>query len=645
MKKDLDFLKNKINASLNAPESVDESFVLSRLQGEENTDKNIISIKSEKKPKNKALPTVAAAVAIVLIGALGFGVIPKMQKSDIIKKAEAAQSEVLSAYTSYSEIRKDIKKLDNRDFLERIGVPYFSSKTDSIAADGYIEQELSSVSKNYGETFTQVEGIDEDDIIKTNGKYIFYAGNKYNKYSDYYDDNVYIFIYSAQGKSSKLINEIKIEPLKNDYCEINGMYLVSDKLIAEISNYETTQIKVYDISDINNIKTLGSVSQSGTLSSSRVIGENLILVTNEYSYDDIPFVCCGDEKQTIPAENIYRTENPSSANFLIVSKIDLSNLSKTEDTKAVLCGNSQIYCNEEHMFVVADITDFTDLTYAVQDIRHSSQLFKIDISDGIKFTSEAKISGYVESQYSMDEFNGVFRIAVTDLEKNGADINRLYTFDENLKELGKISGFAKGEHIEAVKFIENTAYVITYETTDPLFVIDLTDAKAPEILGEVKLDGFSNTLIPIGGDKLLGVGTDSDFSNEKAVCDGFKVVLFDISDKLNPKVLDEKVYKNTETDAKFNPKCILKNEGRQSFTVYATFYRDLIKKYDPDFEYYYDSTPYQGSLTFSVKGEKIVTENEYISKKLESPVGRCTFIDDTVYIIDDCQNIDCTRYN
>ena len=139
----------------------------------------------------------------------------------------------------------------------------------------------------------------------------------------------------------------------------------------------------------------------------------------------------------------------------------------------------------------------------------------------------------------MDEYNGNFRIATTKYDKNSNQISNVYVLDKDLKKLGETDDFAKGEDIHAVRFSGDTAYVITFEYTDPLFVIDLSNPKKPIIKGSVKISGFSTNLIPIDSDTLLGIGTANDFSNPYAR--GIKFALFDVSDPQKPTVLDKRL--------------------------------------------------------------------------------------------------------
>ena len=648
---DFDFLEHTINSSLDAPESVDRDFVLGALEGEKKEKSTIVPIK-KKSNARRVLPTLAAALAVVLIGAVGFGVVPRLHKTDIIGSGANTQAEALVAYNNYQELKKDLKELRPAQTLfERF---YYDNTLSAEGDIDYVANESTGATakgSSFGETFTQVEGVDEDDLIKTNGKYIFFAS--YSYYMDIIDyaidkedgdpafeaDTPQVCVFSAEGKQSKLLTTVPLQT--KNIREIHGIYLQGNTLIVLISDEEKTNVEIFDVSDIENIKKTARFAQSGYFSASRLIDQKLFVVTTQYSEsNDIPRVYCGDEEETIPANKIYKTEKPAEANFLVISQMNIHSSEKIEEAKAVLGGSSNVYCNKEHMFVLANIWSDDDS----KDYYHDrSQIFKIDIADGIRFSAGTIIDGSAKNQYTLDETNGVFRVAVTDYNRDYENVNRLYTFDENLNKLGTLDDFAEGEHIEAVRFVGDTAYVITFETTDPLFIIDLSDAANPRITGEVKLDGFSTTLIPVSDTELLGVGTDAD--NSDTGIQSLKLVLFDISDKNNPKIADETICKHITSDAMFRTKDILRNGGNGSFTLYSTFYTDITKKYDSDGDYYYyDYDEAYGSLTFRSEGGKIVTDTPYRSDTLTSAVGRCTFIDNTIYMVDDARHIDCTNY-
>ena len=177
------------------------------------------------------------------------------------------------------------------------------------------------------------------------------------------------------------------------------------------------------------------------------------------------------------------------------------------------------------------------------------------------------VRGYIDSQFSMDERDGYFRIATTS-ERAGMDVNNLYVLDSKLKESGKVTGFARNESIKAVRFIGEKAYVITYEAIDPLFIIDLSDPEKPVIEGEVKIDGFSTLLIPVNESRLLGIGHatgDNGYGGEYD--SGLKLALFDISDPSEPKVLDSKEFKDMSSIAQYDHHALMVNGDAGYFAI------------------------------------------------------------------------------
>ncbi|MBR0413893.1 MAG: beta-propeller domain-containing protein [Clostridia bacterium] len=647
-KTDFDTIQEKLNTSLNAPEQVDKDYILQQLEGVEPAAQSNIVPLPAKRRKKRTISAIAAAVAVVLIGAIGIGVIPNIPKNDVLATTAGSKQEALSAYSNYRQVKKDIKKLSSHS------TGFFPFSLSKDEPETYVVEESAAADSatttgetSFGTTFNQVEGVDEEDMIQTDGKYIYYAGATI---VTGYDSTVNVetaetqhhsvYIFSAKGKHSAPVQTID---LGGDDCYIEGIYVRAGKLIVLYTQESVTCTAIYDVSDMQNIQKTAFFSQSGSYSASRLIGNKLYLVSNQIE-KKIPHVCCGDAEQKIPAEQIYKTASPASATFLVVSCIDITNSEKMEQAKAVLGGSRSVYCNQEHMFVLADIVNNDEGEYLKREYRSRSQIFKIDLNGEIAFTAAAEIEGTAKNQYALDEYNGVFRVAVTNTSY-GNETNCLYTFDENLKRLGKVESFAEGEHIEAVKFLGDTAYVITYETTDPLFVIDLSDPAKPAILGSVKISGFSTTLIPVEDNLVLGVGiADSDSTTGMR---NLKLVLFDIGDKTRPKVIDEVVYQYVSSGAMHDTKEILRNTQRNNFTVYATYAQDITKKHndEPGNEYdYYDYKTAYGSLTFAVKNGHIVTEQQYRSDTLSDSYGRCTYIGDTIYMVDAKLHFDSTLY-
>ena len=170
-----------------------------------------------------------------------------------------------------------------------------------------------------------------------------------------------------------------------------------------------------------------------------------------------------------------------------------------------------------------------------------TKILKFNLDNGkINFKAEANIEGGINNQFSMDEHNGYFRIATTigktyDMDESTS--NSLYVLDDSLKEVGRLDGIAKAEKIYSVRYVGDRAYVVTFKEIDPLFVIDLSNPKAPKILGELKIPGYSTYLHPYDENHIIGFGYDTKPNawDTGVVNDGLKMSMFDITDLSNPK--------------------------------------------------------------------------------------------------------------
>jgi uncharacterized secreted protein with C-terminal beta-propeller domain len=133
-----------------------------------------------------------------------------------------------------------------------------------------------------------------------------------------------------------------------------------------------------------------------------------------------------------------------------------------------------------------------------------------------------------------------------------------------LAQLGQVGGLGRedNESIHAVRFIEERGYVVTFRQTDPLYVLDLRNAAAPKVVGELKIPGYSGYLHPVGEDLLLGVGQSGVGPGDSPVPirgdqTGVQFSLFDISDPAFPRRIDTQTYGGGTASAEFDPKAFL----------------------------------------------------------------------------------------
>jgi inhibitor of cysteine peptidase len=150
------------------------------------------------------------------------------------------------------------------------------------------------------------------------------------------------------------------------------------------------------------------------------------------------------------------------------------------------------------------------------------------------------------NQFSMDEYQGYFRIATT---TGWMEQNNVYVLDSDLKVVGKLEGLAPGEKIYSARFMGNRAYLVTFKKIDPLFVVDLKDPENPIVLGELKIPGFSDYLHPYDENHIISVGKNAVDEGSFAWYQGVKIALFDVSDPGNPVEISEYSIGDRGTDS------------------------------------------------------------------------------------------------
>lgn len=154
----------------------------------------------------------------------------------------------------------------------------------------------------------------------------------------------------------------------------------------------------------------------------------------------------------------------------------------------------------------------------------------------LDYVASGRVDGTLLNSYSMSEFDGALRVATTTYEYDfggGQDngVHVLKVDGQELKEVGSVLGLGRGEQIQGVRFDGPRGYVVTFRQVDPLYVLDLSDPATPELVGELKVPGYSTYLKPIDGDRVIAVGMSG---TETGMITGAQVSVFDVSDPSNP---------------------------------------------------------------------------------------------------------------
>jgi hypothetical protein len=193
---------------------------------------------------------------------------------------------------------------------------------------------------------------------------------------------------------------------------------------------------------------------------------------------------------------------------------------------SVYASASNLYVSASH---VGSWWDFTDASTA-------TNIYQFDLGDAsVPLVAMGSVPGLTLNQFSLDEHDGVLRVATTNGfgDRASSGVHVLSAFGGNLQSVGSVSGLAPGERIFSVRFIGDVGYLSTFRQVDPLFVIDLANPARPRVVGELKIPGFSSYLHPLDATHLLGVGRDVDPDTGRVL--GLQLSIFDVSDPTAPR--------------------------------------------------------------------------------------------------------------
>ena len=515
-----------------------------------------------------------------------------------------------------------------------------SPQDEESDSDSESEQSLNNHS-----AYTQTNSESEADTVKLDDKYIYFLSS---------DDGNKISIFSAEGDNSKFVSDININNNESESFNFKELLLNNNKLIAieeelvkvSADNAKTiTRVETFDVSDIKNIRRINKFTQSGKYSSARMVDSTLYLATIHHALEqnDLPRSAYGDktldEMELVPAENIGCVENPNEPNFTVISAVDVEKPSESVNTKAILGSSDDVYFTNDFMYTTS--YEYDKGIFEKQDAEgesyvhlpvDTSQVVKVDLKNNLDTAASARISGYIDSQYSFDTKDDYIRVTTATTLDNDkfTESANYFTLDKNLKCVGKVADFAHNESIKAVRYIDDTAYVISYKASDPLYIIDLHSNTEPKILSETKIDGFSSTLVAVDDKTLLSVGYYTAKENTED-SDGVKIVTFDVSNKTNPKKSDEKIYKNYESPAQHNSNALLINEEKGVYTIPITAENHAKDKANSDDDF--------KALSFKVENGKINVTDDYSSKIFKnsdeslSTLDRCVSSGDYIYLL------------
>jgi uncharacterized secreted protein with C-terminal beta-propeller domain len=429
---------------------------------------------------------------------------------------------------------------------------FFGSTRDMAMPAPTAESGTSALNgPSYSTTNIQVAGVDEADIVKTDGKYIYVATN------NVYSSGNTIYILKADPQDPRVIAKIAL----NNDTYVAGLFLSQDsnKLVVLGSQYQVytygiarpevamiypyysdvyTFINVYEISEKTHPALERNLTLSGSYFNSRMIGDYVYAVVSQPAYlinNDVilPKVYQNTHTSEIALSRIYYADTVDSY-FTFTTFIGLNILNGTQEPTSMtvmMGGASNMYVSLNNIYV-------TYPTWSSQG--QYTSIYRIRVNGGnLTFEAKGNVTGYVLNQYSMDEYNGYFRLATTS-QANQTQQNNVYVLNIELTTVGRIENLAKDERIYSARFMGNKAYLVTFRQIDPFFVLDLSSPTAPKVAGELKIPGFSSYLHPYDENYVIGIGREDR---------NVKLSLFDVTNVNEPKEVGKDIIEGDWTDS------------------------------------------------------------------------------------------------
>jgi uncharacterized secreted protein with C-terminal beta-propeller domain len=549
--------------------------------------KHIVISPRSTKPNMNALKTI---IPVILIAAVVV-VLAILLSQNSTQTTDTS----LNKFNSLNELKDFLKqnKINGgREMYAEAGV--VGAAQTAKAADATAPS--ASGSSDYSQTNIQVAGVDEADIIKNDGRYIYTAsGNKVIITDAYPAENMKILseINFTDQVNSIFINGNKLIVFSNQYSPIayGGMRCMAVGCVVPSNREQKANIYIYDISDRENPELTNNISVSGNYVDSRMIDNYVYVIANQYAYEEgvLPAIENNGDVSVVKAEEIYKPTMPIrdySFEYTIILAINTNNGETSE--KTMLTGDSQtIYVSQNNIYTT--YTRYPQWFGAVDQVTEKEKTIinKISINkDQINYIGSGEVPGHLLNQFSMDEYDGNFRVATTIsgyVDNKDTSTNNVYVLDENLNLLGKVEEIAPGESIYSVRFMGERAYMVTFKHVDPLYVLDLSDPTNPSILGKLKIPGYSDYLHPYDATHIIGIGKEVDESidadkvhTEGAVyytaIQGVKISIFDVSDVSNPIEMYKVVIgdRGTESLATTDHKAFLFDKQKQLLVVPMT---------------------------------------------------------------------------
>jgi len=446
---------------------------------------------------------------------------------------------------------------------------------------------------DYSETNVQEEGVDEPDLVKTDGTHIYVV------------ESGHLFVVDSWPvEEANIVADLAFDDI-NPF----SMFLYGDRLALFSYDYGAfeqtdedwrygygTRITLIDVTDRANPSIEREVSVEGWFADARLINDDMYVVVNAYMgmpyalWDELwneelnlpemdweaspedqeaardeareilrPIVTAAvaaiDIDALLPRKNdslsagveplvacedVYRPNELGRTSILSVVHLDLDDANSDLSTTSLMAEGWTVYASQDSLYVSQSSWWWW---WGWGDLDLDTHIHKFELSAGEpQYVASGSVPGWTLDQFAFSEHDGYLRVATTDIdwwwgtgEAEGEEpANNVFVLEQrsgDLVTVGEVRGIAPNERIMSSRMQGDRGYLVTFEFIDPLFTLDLSNPYAPVVVGELEVPGFSSYIHPLGEDHLLTVGMDGTADGQLT---GMAISIFDISDYANP---------------------------------------------------------------------------------------------------------------
>lgn len=584
------------------------------------------------------------------------------------KKADVSAYGSIDSISSEEDLKAYFKRAKD---MQSVAVRFDGVEESSEKASMDSAESSNAVGGgDHSSTNNQVEGVDESDMVKTDGEYI---------YSIFAGTSVKV-VDIRNPQKMKVAAEIKPG---DDYYP-SQLFLHDDLLIVlgeKMQRYPDTDksnamdkmmpmnslttVRLYNIEMPEKPVFIREIGVEGYMKSARKTGGMLYLVTNVFpnfwAMEEIegdalrPRILDSNEKEEkfMEFKDISILPGAVDPSYSVIASIDLTTPKTAElKTKGFLGSSDQMYMTKDHLYLTALKYEKSTNSRGAEIMiwnpgKADTEIFKFKL-DGtnVDFYQSAELSGTILNQFSMDEYKGNFRVVMTEgnmWDDKNPSKNHLYILNEKMEMTGSVKGLAKGERIYSARFMGDKAYMVTFRETDPLFVIDVADPAKPKVLGELKIPGFSNYLHPLDENHLIGFGYDTVAQKNPSggepliLTKGMKISLFDVTDFHNPKEKYTEIIggRGTYSPLQYDHKALFQHKKRNLFGFPVSMYEEGAKDFEVDYKgsgaLIYEITPDSGIVLKGDLVQKKASGEQY--EEWEKQIQRLLYSGDSVFTL------------